>query len=207
MEAAEAIASKNPYLTQRAPKSVGRSQLPGQKLKAEYAASTQQVDDASREIEKTINDKIEEGRMADRLARTVAIPAKFQVNGALTDFGTFIYPGAGAIKYNAARTYLLAPNRTLVHVRDELPEGATPTLAGQYLVALVNACITFIDSREFDQGTVKIDGFTPSGRAFYWNVIGKSQASLQGYAGEIYHIDSGYARSKWKMEGTVTIHV
>jgi hypothetical protein len=200
MEAADVIASKNKYLTVRPPNKVKNSELPSRKLKEEYGSAEKEVDESTEYIGKIINDKIEEGKKADRLARTVAIPDKFKVSGRLVDYGTFIYPGAGAIEYSTGSTYLVSPNRGLVHVRDELPRDASPALASNYLAALVLGCVTFIKQKAFDGNKVTISGFTRSGRAFSWNLIGKKDASQQGYAGEIYHIDSGYQNSMWRAE-------
>jgi hypothetical protein len=200
MEAADVIAGKNKYLTERASKKVKNSELPSRKLKEEYGAAKEVVDKSTEYIGKIINDKIEEGKKADRLAKTVAIPNKFKVSGALVDYGTFLYPGAGAIQYSTGSTYLVSPSRGLVHVKHELPAGASPALASEYLAALVSGCVALIKQKAFDGTKVKISGFTPSGKAFSWNLIGKKDASQPGYAGEIYHIDSGYEKSMWRAE-------
>ena len=120
-----------------------------------------------------INDKIEEGRRADRLARTVTIPPEIPGQWGIDRLWPFYLSGSRRDQVQRGTNLSLGANRTLVHFRDELPEGATPTLAGQYLAALVDACIAFIDSRAFNRGTVTINGFTPSGRAFYWSIIGE----------------------------------
>jgi hypothetical protein len=203
VEALEAVSSKNPYLTKHASKKVGKSQLPSRALKQEFASAQATVDQAMGDIRKLADDRVEAIRQADRVARTVAIPAKFRQNGALVDHGTFLYPGAGSVVYNAARTYLLAPNRTLVHVKDELSAGATPQLAGHYLAALVAGCTQFIDDGGCDrheQEKLKVYGFSPSGTRFFWSMIGKKKASMQGFAGEIFHVDSGYTNSRWRQE-------
>src|SRR5580692_1744182 len=46
---------------------------------------------------------------------------------------------------------------------------------------------------------VRIDGFTPSGRAFFWNVIGKSQASLQAWSAP-----QKLVQAKWESLGRLS---
>jgi hypothetical protein len=88
----------------------------------------------------------------------------------------------------------------MVHVKDELDDGASPQLAGRYLAALVLGCRQFVVQAGKTLGNgakTRVDGTLPNGRDFFWTMMGKEKASIPGYAGEIYHIDSGYANSRW----------
>jgi hypothetical protein len=201
IEALDLITQKNPWLGKKAPGSVKKSQLPGRGLQAQYDTAKKDVDTAIAAIQKVYDDRKKEIELAARLAKTVAIPAEFKQEGALKDYGTFLYPFGGSIVVGKAKSYSLHPNRTLVHVKDELPDGATPTLAGQYLAALVRGCLQFLNIKGWSDGERhRVDGTLPSGRTFFWMMIGKPKASLPGYSGEIFHIDSGYQNSRWRFE-------
>ncbi len=201
IEALDMITRKNQYLTTKAPRSVKKSQLPSRALQQEYAAADSALDAAIAAIRQVFDDRQKAIELAARLAKTVVIPAAFRQEGALKDYGTFLYPGGGSIIASPAKTYSLHPNRTLVHVKDELRAGATPALAGAYLAALVQGCLDFTAMRGWNDGTShRVNGMTPSGRPFFWVMIGKAKASLPGYSGEIFHIDSGYANSRWHHE-------
>ena len=199
IEALDLITKKNPYLGKKAPRSVKKTQLPSRGLQEQYDAASNAVDTAIAAIQKVVDDRKKAIELAARLAKTVAIPADFKQEGALHDYGAFLYPGGGSIIASKTKTYSLHPNRTLVHVKDELAPGATPTVAGQYLAALVRGCLDFLGMKGWsDGGKHRVDGRLPSGGTFFWMMIGKPKSSLAGYSGEIYHIDSGYANSRWR---------
>jgi hypothetical protein len=201
IEALDAITSKNKYLTTKAPRSAKKTELPSRALQQQHEAADSAVDTAIDAIQKVFDDRKKAIELADRVARTVAIPAGFKQEGALKDYGSFLYPSGGAIVASPTKTYSLHPNRTLVHVKDELPLGATPALAGQYLAALVQGCLRFLGTGGWsNEKMTEVNGVLPSGRTFFWKMAGKAKASLQGYSGEIYHIDSGYANSRWHYE-------
>ena len=199
IEALDMITRKNQYLGKRAPKSAKKTQLPSRTLQQEYDTANQALDTAIAAIQSVVEDRKKALELAARLAKTVVIPAEFKQEGALRDYGTFLYPLGGAIVLSKTKTFSLHPNRTLVHVKDELAQGATPAVAGQYLAALVQGCLRFLGTKEWSDGTShRVDGRLPSGAAFFWIMVGKPKASLPGYSGEIYHIDSGYEKSRWR---------
>jgi hypothetical protein len=201
IEALDAITSKNKYLTTKAPRKAKKTELPSRALQEQHAEADEAVETAIAAIQKVYDERKKAIELAARLAKTVAIPAAFKQEGALKDYGSFLYPSGGANILSPPKTYSLNPNRTLVHVKDELPLGATPALAGQYLAALTQGCLSFLSMGGWSsEKMMRVNGVLPSGRTFFWMMAGKAKASLQGYSGEIYHIDSGYAKSRWHYE-------
>jgi hypothetical protein len=125
----------------------------------------------------------------------VVVPPDFAQEGAMVNYGTFMYPGAGRLKISV-NTYQLHPNRSLIHVRHEVADNATLATAQAYLNSSLAACRTVIATKR--EGTHSIDGMTDTGLAFKWNVIYQSMDEKKtGYKGQIIHIDSGYERSLW----------
>lgn len=201
IEAYETISTKHEYLAKKPPKSVKKSQLPSKKLMDEFETAKGNYEKELEAIRKVIKKKIDDIEEQRRIALTVAIPAQLSVEG-YRNHGTYIYPSGGTIKPSPSVTYQLHPNRTLVHVKDEIPTNATPALAGKYLAAVVKGCLDFIASGAWDGKKQRVNGVLPSGRTFFWIMIGEKfdKNSMKGYAGQIRHIDSGYENSPWHGE-------
>jgi hypothetical protein len=137
-------------------------------------------------------------------ARTVTLPADFRQNGALVDYGNFLYPGAGELVIGG-KSYQLHPNRSLVHVRQEVADNATLATAQAYFDAVLKTCRSVINSQrgaepEVLSDWIRINDTTDTGAAVRWNVRYTrydSKKHPRGLAGSVEHIDSGYESSPW----------
>ena len=149
------------------------------------------------------SDLATEKKQAD-LARTVTFPADFKPIGAMVDYGTFLYPGAGYLSLGG-KLYQLHPNRSLVHVKQEVADNATLATAQAYFDSLLNACRTVVaqnKSAPLEQMSpqIHVNDVTDTGQAFFWSVMYKrydQKKQAQGFAGSIEHIDSNYENSRW----------
>jgi hypothetical protein len=143
-------------------------------------------------IEAVTAEIIEEKRQAEA-AVSVVEPADFSREGARVKCGPFYFPGAGRLNIGS-KSYQFHPNRAMVHVKDELADNATLATAQAYLNSLLAACRSVIATKK--DGKHAIAGTTDTGANVTWNIIYKIPGG-PGFAGEIFHIDSGYQNSPW----------
>jgi hypothetical protein len=103
------------------------------------------------------------------------------------------------------KSYQLHPNRSLVHVVDEVADDAALQTAQAYFDSLVKACRTAIQQqRAAPLNAMSQDLYIPdqtsAGVHFNWKILYKRydpKVQAGGFAGSIEHIDSGYHQSPW----------
>ncbi len=140
---------------------------------------------------------VAEKKRADA-ARSVVLPPEFRPNGAFRDCTTVLYPAAGRLRIGGdkngvgGKSYEFHPNRAMIHVKDELADDATLATAQAYFDSCLAACKTAIRR---GTGEYTINARSPAGEEVRWNI--KYKTTSGEFAGEIYHIDSGYAWSRW----------
>lgn len=164
----------------------------------------QELDDYIEQIVHLVEAQLTAEKNVQDLARTVTFPADFKPQGAMVDYGTFLYPGGGYLLIGDKHIQL-HPNRSLVHARQELADTATLATAQAYFNSLLKACRTVVEQQKAAplqqiSSKLSVNDTTDAGGAFFWSILYtryNPKAHAQGFAGSIEHIDSNYENSAW----------
>jgi hypothetical protein len=145
-----------------------------------------------------------------RNALLVTLPPNFTMLGDPEAHGPYFYPTHGYLAWggdqqgNNKRRLEFHPNRSLVHVRDEVTPNGTHGVATAYLASLIAAAMQAYNAmpgapksgkatKEFE-----IAGTTDRGKPFTWTLI--LERSSTGTT--LIHADTGYEYSHWRPQGS-----
>lgn len=183
---------------------------PDKKKLAAFAVEKQQKQEELTAAVQQLATLVRSALSQQRNALLVTLPANFTMQGEPDAHGPYFYPTHGYLSWggdqqgNNKRRLEFHPNRSLVHVRDEVTPNGTHAVATAYLASLVAAAMQAYNAMPGAPKSGKaekkfaIADTTDRSKAFTWTLI--LERSSTGTT--LIHADTGYEYSHWRPQGS-----